>query len=192
MTCIALASNISKDRAPTSHTTVAALKLRFHWRVSEARGCLCGDTSQPTSQATGGAINTFSLQISLGGGGGGEEEVVEATLEVVPTTLSMRANTRLFKHSHPHLTLGIVLQQQTIFSLLTQGYGGTCFVLWSTEKYLLVLLLRVNRVKLESSANNIYHSHNVSSASILLFASIKKVKHERNRKNLICSQVADC
>ena len=54
VTCFALASKSSIDRAPTSHTTVAALKLRFHWRVSEARGCLCGDTSQPTSQATGG------------------------------------------------------------------------------------------------------------------------------------------
>ena len=86
---------------------------------------------QPASQATGGAINTFSLlQISLGGGGGGEEEVVEATLEVVPTTLSMRANSRLFKHSHPHLTLGIFLRQQDILLILTQEYGCICFVLW--------------------------------------------------------------
>ena len=132
---------------------------------------MCRDTSQPARRPEEGAINTFSLlQISLGGGGGGEEEVVEATLEVVPTTLSMRANTRLFKHTHPHLTLGILMQQQNKVLLLTQEYGGTCFVLWSTEKYFSVLLLKVDRVKLESSANNIYHSHNVSSASVLLFA----------------------
>ena len=51
---------------------------------------------QPASQATGGEepSTRFLSKFHWGGGGGEEEEVVEATLEVVSTTLSMRANTR--------------------------------------------------------------------------------------------------